>query len=210
MAGRLSRNRQGYHSVGKVFAHVSHSTVVLILDLRFHCVYWPAFLLALDLPLPRQILTHAHWTLGREKMSKSTGNVVNPFFAIDRFGADTIRYYLAHDGGISQDADYGNEYIIQRYKKGLQGGLGNLASRTMRGKGWDVRIAVVRGTRGELLPNDDATEAQCNIIQQTTEKVEQTFEKSNVGAALQEIMNLIYAVGSLHGGAGLVECSNGC
>ena len=51
--------------------------------------------MALDMPLPKKILTHAHWTLGKEKMSKSTGNVVNPFFAIDRFGVDTMRYYLA-------------------------------------------------------------------------------------------------------------------
>jgi methionyl-tRNA synthetase len=50
-------------------------------------------------------------------MSKSTGNVVNPFFALDRFGVDTMRYYLAHDGGIQDDADYGNEHIIERYKR---------------------------------------------------------------------------------------------
>ncbi|KAL8960249.1 MAG: hypothetical protein Q9183_005499, partial [Haloplaca sp. 2 TL-2023] len=75
---------------------------------RFHCIYWPAFLLALDLPLPKQILTHAHWTLGHEKMSKSRGNVVNPFFALDRFGSDVMRYYLIRDGGIKDDSDYDN------------------------------------------------------------------------------------------------------
>ncbi|KAI4727797.1 hypothetical protein E4T49_04367 [Aureobasidium sp. EXF-10728] len=112
--------------------------------LRFHCIYWPAFLMALDLPLPKRFLTHAHWTLGKQKMAKSTGNVVNPFFALDRFGTDTMRYYMIHDGGIDNDADYDNIYIIERYKKGLQGGLGNLASRITRGKGWDVRRAVTR------------------------------------------------------------------
>ncbi|KAK3625475.1 methionyl-tRNA synthetase [Elasticomyces elasticus] len=109
---------------------------------RFHCIYWPAFLMALDLPLPKQILTHAHWTLGRQKMAKSTGNVVNPFWALDRFGLDVMRWYLVHEGGIADDADYDNRFIVEKYKKNLQGGLGNLTSRIMRGKGWDVRRAV--------------------------------------------------------------------
>ena len=91
---------------------------------RFHCIYWPAFLLALDISPPKQILTHAHWTLGKQKMAKSTGNVVNPFFALDRFGVDTMRYYLAHDGGIMDDADYSNDFIVARYKKGTAGGFG--------------------------------------------------------------------------------------
>lgn len=111
---------------------------------RFHCIYWPAFLLALDLPLPKQILTHAHWTLGREKMSKSAGNVVNPFFALDRFGSDTMRYYLIRDGGIKNDSDYDNAYIVDRYKS-LQGSLGNLVTRIVRGNGWSVRRAVELG-----------------------------------------------------------------
>lgn len=109
---------------------------------RFHCIYWPAFLMALDLPLPKQIFTHAHWTLGKNKMSKSVGMVVNPFFALNRFGVDCMRYYLALDGGIRDDSSYDNSFIIARYKSGLQGGLGNLVSRVTRGKGWDVRRAV--------------------------------------------------------------------
>ena len=109
---------------------------------RFHCIYWPAFLMALELPLPKQIFTHAHWTLGNSKMSKSTGMVVNPFFAIDRFGVDCMRYYLAFDGGIKDDSNYDNAFIIERYKSGLQSALGNLVSRVTRGKGWDVRRAV--------------------------------------------------------------------
>jgi methionyl-tRNA synthetase len=111
---------------------------------RFHCIYWPAFLMALDLPPPTQVLTHAHWTLGKQKMAKSTGNVVNPFWALDRFGVDVMRWYLVHEGGIMDDADYDNRFIIEKYKKNLQGGLGNLTSRVMRGKGWDVQRAVKR------------------------------------------------------------------
>lgn len=98
--------------------------------------------MALDLPLPRQILAHAHWTLGGEKMSKSLGNVVDPFFAIERFGVDGLRYFLAYNGGIKDDAMYDNPFIIDQYTKHLQGALGNLASRVVRGKGWNVRRAV--------------------------------------------------------------------
>nr|POE48392.1 putative methionine--trna ligase, mitochondrial [Quercus suber] len=116
---------------------------------RFHCIYWPAFLMALDLPLPRQILTHAHWTLGKQKMAKSTGNVVNPFFALERFGTDVMRWYLVHNGGIADDADYENSFIIDKYKKGLQGGLGGLTSRVMRSKNWSVPNSVKRFARPE-------------------------------------------------------------
>ncbi|ORY00001.1 methionyl-tRNA synthetase-like protein [Clohesyomyces aquaticus] len=111
---------------------------------RFHCIYWPAFLMALDLPLPKRILTHGHWTLGGSKMSKSTGKVVDPFHALDRFGPDVMRFFLAHDGGLVQDADYDNIRIILLYNKFLMGHYGNLASRVMRGKKWSVRGAVER------------------------------------------------------------------
>ena len=110
--------------------------------LRFHCIYWPAFLMALNLPLPKQIFTHAHWTMGNKKMSKSTGMVVDPFLAINRFGVDCMRFYLASDGGTMDDSSYDNSFIIQRYNKGLKSGLGNLVSRLTRGKGWNIRRAV--------------------------------------------------------------------
>lgn len=111
---------------------------------RFHCIYWPAFLMALGLPLPRKILTHAHWTLGGAKMSKSTGRVVDPFLALDRFGPDVMRFYLAHDGGIQDDSNYDNIRIITLYNKFLNSSFGNLASRVTRGRKWSVRGAVER------------------------------------------------------------------
>ena len=110
--------------------------------IRFHCIYWPAFLMALNLPLPRQIFTHAHWTLGNNKMSKSTGMVVNPFFAISRFGVDCMRYFLAYKGGVLDDSSYDNSYIIVRYKKDLQSALGNLLSRLTGSELFNVRRAV--------------------------------------------------------------------
>lgn len=161
---------------------------------RFHCIYWPAFLMALDIPLPRQILTHAHWTLGRRKMAKSTGNVVNPFFALDRFGIDIMRYYLAHDGGIQDDSDYGNNFIVERYRKGLQKGLGNLLSRITRPKSWNVRAAV----QGEYRVLDQPTKAQVKMLSELPSMVAAKMDELNPGAALQTIMDAIYEVRQSH------------
>jgi methionyl-tRNA synthetase len=161
---------------------------------RFHCIYWPAFLFALDIEPPRQILTHAHWTLGHQKMAKSTGNVVNPFFAIDRFGVDVMRYYLAHDGGISDDSDYGNNFIVERYKKGLQGGLGNLVSRITRPKIWKVQDAVEAAKDGKLGEVGPSTESQVGMLEELPGKVSAKMDQLNPGAALQVIMDAVYQV----------------
>ncbi|KAI8333174.1 tRNA synthetases class I (M)-domain-containing protein [Chlamydoabsidia padenii] len=98
--------------------------------LRFHAVYWPAFLMAAHLPLPEQILAHAHWTMGKQKMSKSRGNVADPFLVLDTYGVDTVRYYLMRDGGLADDGDYSEEEIKKRYKKDLAGQFGNLLNRS--------------------------------------------------------------------------------
>ena len=147
--------------------------------------------MALDLPLPRQVLTHAHWTLGRHKMSKSRGNVVNPFFALDRFGVDTMRYYLAYEGGLKDDASYDNSYVIERYTKGLQGGLGNLVSRVVRGKGWNVRRAV---ENGQIDESDPTAIARRTRFTELPDKVAQCMEELDSGAALREIMNALFKV----------------
>ncbi|MCJ1397134.1 methionyl-tRNA synthetase [Xylographa trunciseda] len=160
---------------------------------RFHCIYWPAFLMALDLPLPYQVLTHAHWTLSHQKMSKSTGNVVNPFFALDRFGVETMRYYLIYDGGIRDDADYENSYIIKRYRKGLQGGLGNLASRIVRGKGWSVKKSVEQAVAGKAPAEGSLAETHRILLMSLPGQVTAKFEALDSGAALKEIMNAVYA-----------------
>ncbi|KAI3396455.1 hypothetical protein diail_12175 [Diaporthe ilicicola] len=109
---------------------------------RFHGVYWPALLLAVGLSPPKKLLSHAHWTMNGRKMSKSLGNVVNPYYAIDRWGVDTMRLFMVLDGGIDNDANYDNQSIVHRYKKVLAGTFGNLLSRTTRSKAWNVRTSV--------------------------------------------------------------------
>ncbi|KAM0792527.1 hypothetical protein ACM66B_005196 [Microbotryomycetes sp. NB124-2] len=103
--------------------------------IRFHALYLPAILMALDLPLTSNLLAHGHWTMDKFKMSKSRGNVANPFEAISLWGVDTIRVYLMKAGGNSSvDADYSANEIEGFYRKQLAGQLGNLLSRISNDK----------------------------------------------------------------------------
>ncbi|KAI3334391.1 tRNA synthetases class I (M)-domain-containing protein [Ustulina deusta] len=159
---------------------------------RFHCIYWPAFLMALDLPLPKQILSHGHWLMSKQKMSKSIGNVVNPFFALDRWGVDTMRYFLIYSGHISGDADYNNTSIVEKYKKGLQGGLGNLLNRVTRPKNWSVRQAVENMTKTQaptLSPLGDNLRV---LLEQIIQKVDGHMKALNPSRALKEIMEVVF------------------
>ncbi|KAJ5565072.1 Methionyl-tRNA synthetase [Penicillium frequentans] len=158
---------------------------------RFHCVYWPAFLMALDLPLPRNVLVHGHWTMNREKMSKSTGNVVNPFFAIDRFGVDSMRFFLAYQGGFSDDADYDNAFIIRDYKKLLQGGIGNLAARSIGLAKGKLGSYIKDGTSNNLPVPTLADVEHQKMLVLTPRKVAGHMKALNPRAALQEIMSII-------------------
>ncbi|OJJ44646.1 hypothetical protein ASPZODRAFT_71504 [Penicilliopsis zonata CBS 506.65] len=158
---------------------------------RFHCVYWPAFLMALDLPLPRNVLVHGHWTMNHEKMSKSTGNVVNPFFAIDRFGVDTMRFFLAYQGSLSGDADYDNSYIVRDYKKHLQSGLGNLAHRAIGCAKGNLRSHIVDAALDQL-PKATASDTKHQaLLEELPLKVAESMESLNSRNALQQIMDMI-------------------
>ncbi|KAL6242259.1 methionyl-tRNA synthetase [Rhinocladiella similis] len=110
--------------------------------IRFHTIYWPAFLMALKLPLTEKFLSHAHWTMNNEKMSKSSGNGVNPFLAMDRYGVDTIRFYMAYHGGIVDDAMYENSRVAGTYNHILKDGFGNLLQRVFKSKQFNVRESV--------------------------------------------------------------------
>ncbi|KAI9027961.1 tRNA synthetases class I (M)-domain-containing protein, partial [Hyaloraphidium curvatum] len=96
---------------------------------RFHAIFWPAFLMAAGLPLPKQILVHAHWTVDGGKMSKSKGNVVDPFELIQRYGVDPVRYYLIRDGSVSHDSEFSQTALQARYNSDLLNQLGNLLQR---------------------------------------------------------------------------------
>ncbi|GAA6063929.1 hypothetical protein JCM10212_004788 [Sporobolomyces blumeae] len=103
--------------------------------IRFHALYLPAVLLALDLPLPRHLLTHGHWTMDKFKMSKSRGNVANPFESMSLWGTDAVRMYLMRNGGNSAtDADWHAGEVERFYRKDLAGQMGNLLNRVSNKK----------------------------------------------------------------------------
>ncbi|MEC4669834.1 MAG: methionine--tRNA ligase [Nitrospirota bacterium] len=99
--------------------------------LTTHAVYWSTILMALELPLPKTIFAHGWWTVNGEKMSKSRGNVVDPYAMVDEFGTDAFRYFLLREVPFGHDGDFSREALIGRINSDLANGLGNLLNRTL-------------------------------------------------------------------------------
>ena len=118
--------------------------------LKFHAVYWPALLMAADLPLPKRLFIHGYLLMGEKKMSKSLGNVLDPFEVIERFGADALRYYCFREVSFGQDGQVSAAGFESRYETELANDLGNLASRT---------IAMVHRYREGVVPEAEADPA---------------------------------------------------
>ena len=99
--------------------------------IRFHAVYWPAFLMSAGLPLPKKVFAHGFLLNKGEKMSKSLGNVVDPVNLVEHFGLDPIRYFFLREVSFGQDGSYSEEGIATRINSDLANGIGNLASRSL-------------------------------------------------------------------------------
>jgi methionyl-tRNA synthetase len=99
--------------------------------LRFHAVYWPAFLMSAGLEIPKMVFAHGWWTVEGQKMSKTLGNVVNPFEEAKKYGVDELRYFLLREVPFGQDGDFSRKAIINRINSDLANDLGNLVSRTI-------------------------------------------------------------------------------
>lgn len=153
---------------------------------RFHTLIWPALLMALDLPLPKQIYGHG-WILFKEgKMSKSMGNVIDPVVLCDRYGVDAIRYFLLREVPFGADGAYSNEALIQRINADLANDLGNLLSRT---------LSMAAKTFGGNLPDSTCTGAEDqNLIdcaQAALKEYEAAMENMAFSQALSSIWKLI-------------------
>jgi methionyl-tRNA synthetase len=98
--------------------------------LRFHAVYWPTFLMAAGLPLPKKVFAHGWWTVEGQKMSKSLANVVEPNMLIDKYGVDAIRYFLLREVPFGLDGDFSHTALVHRINSDLANDLGNLVSRS--------------------------------------------------------------------------------
>src|SRR5580700_9768655 len=156
--------------------------------IRFHAVYWPAFLMAAMLPVPKQIWAHGWLLMDSSKMSKSKGNVVRPRPIVDVLGMDALRYYLLRETVFGQDGNFSYDALIQRYNSDLANGLGNLASRT---------AAMIEKNCGGRIPKASEKLAQddelAKIAQATIGDVLEEYEALGFSRALEAIWALIAA-----------------
>jgi methionyl-tRNA synthetase len=154
--------------------------------LRFHTIYWPIILMALDLPLPKRVFGHGWLLMPDGKMSKSKGNVIDPKFLIKRYSSDAIRYFLLREIPFGQDGVFTPEAFIQRLNHDLANDLGNLVSRT---------LAMVEQNFGGLLPAPEQPEAVDDALKEmavtTVRKVESEMEKLQFSSALNHLWQLV-------------------
>ncbi len=159
---------------------------------RFHCVYWPAFLMAAGLPVPKAIVAHGWLLFEESKMSKSRGNIVRTETILDVLGADALRYFLLREVVFGQDGSFSFDALVQRYNSDLANGLGNLASRTL--------TMINRYFRGEVpYPSPGASktagdDAIAETARKTIREFGSLFDQFQFSRALEAAWALIAVV----------------
>lgn len=154
--------------------------------MRFHAIIWPAMLMALELPLPEHLAVHGWITFNGQKMSKSIGNVVDPFVLGERYGADAIRYHIMREMALGADSSFSNEIMINRINSDLANGLGNLVSRTV--------AMVIKYFDGTISSQKQSGEFDDDLIAQAAdlrEKVDGFMDKTQLQNALAEIFKVV-------------------
>jgi len=158
---------------------------------RFHCVYWPAFLMAADLPLPKSIIAHGWLLFEESKMSKSRGNIVRSETILDTLGQDALRYFLLREIVFGQDGSFSFDALVQRFNSDLANGIGNLASRTLSMIARYFGGEVPYPSASERAPADEAIGA---LAQQTITDFHAQFEQFQFSRALETAWSLVAAV----------------
>ena len=157
--------------------------------LRFHAVYWPAFLLSAGVELPSQIWAHGWLTINGEKMSKRLGNFIPPAPLVDAFGVDVVRYYLMREVGFGQDGDFAHKHVLARYNGELANGLGNLLNRMV--------TSIVRKQLDGIVPDPgDPTEDERALLltaQKVAKETAEHLDQVQPHRALERIWELVGA-----------------
>lgn len=155
---------------------------------RFHAIYWPAFLMAANLPLPKTIFAHGFINVGGTKMSKSIGNVLSPDDLIEIYGLDQIRYFLMREIPHGQDGNFSHEQAVQRINADLANGLGNLAQRT---------LSMIYKNCDAKIPTPQAfTEEDQALLQQAyamPDKIRASFDAMKINRALEHVWGVVSA-----------------
>jgi len=152
---------------------------------RFHAVYWPAFLMSAGIPLPKRVFAHGFLFNRGEKMSKSLGNVIDPFGLVERYGLDQLRYFLMREVPFGQDGSYSHDAIVNRTNADLANDLGNLAQRSLS--------MIAKNCEGKIPVPGEFSEADKAILDQAEAALD-TARKAMVDQALHLALGGIFAV----------------
>ncbi len=152
---------------------------------RFHAIYWPAFLMAAGLPLPKRIFAHGWLLFENDKMSKSRGNIVRATPIHKVLGTDALRYFLLREVVFGQDGSFSYDALVGRYNSDLANGLGNLASRT---------LAMINQYRSGVIPVCDGNQQIAQSAQEITAMVMESLDRFEFSKALESVWSLIGAV----------------
>lgn len=154
--------------------------------MRFHAIIWPAMLMALELPLPKHLAVHGWITFNGQKMSKSLGNVVDPFILGERYGCDAIRYHILREMALGADSSFSNEIMINRINSDLANGLGNLVSRTVA-----MVIKYFDGTLPIQQLSDPIDNELIEMARNLRDKTDKFIDETQLNNALAEIFKVI-------------------
>ncbi|MFN4281882.1 MAG: methionine--tRNA ligase [Alphaproteobacteria bacterium] len=155
---------------------------------RFHAVYWPAFLMAAALPLPKRVFAHGWWTNEGQKISKSLGNVIDPIKLVETYGLDAVRYFLLREVPFGNDGDFSHKQMINRVNADLANSFGNLAQRTLSMIAKNCEGQVPQP--GAFTVDDEALLAQSDAL---LDKLRDHFSKQVFHDALEDIWVVVRA-----------------
>lgn len=153
--------------------------------LRFHAVYWPAFLMAAGIAPPRRVFAHGWWTNEGQKISKSLGNVIDPFQLVERYGLDAVRYFLLREVPFGNDGDFSHRAIVGRINNDLANDLGNLAQRV---------LSMINRNCAAHVPNPGSFAAADEALLRSSEDLLPRLRQEFAAQAFHRALDIVWAV----------------